>query len=98
MDPSLRALNGFGLGARVGERRKTGDPRGWLRSQLRGGAPVVRAPAEATPEALTEAIRAFRSIGQAGSETARQEARQESGELSPEAIRQAINWTKEMFA
>ena len=78
MDPSLRALNGFGLGARVGERAKTRDSRGWLRSQLKGGAPVLRAPAEATPEALTAAIRAFRSIGQAGSEAARQEARQDA--------------------
>ena len=65
MDPSLRALNGFGLGARIGERAKIGNPRAWLKSQLGGGAPTLRAPAEATPEALTEAIRAFRSVAQA---------------------------------
>jgi uncharacterized protein (DUF1800 family) len=78
MDPSLRALNGFGLGARIGERAKIGDPRAWLRAQLGGGAPTLRAPAEATPDALTEAIRAFRSVAQAGSEVARQQARQDA--------------------
>jgi uncharacterized protein (DUF1800 family) len=78
MDPSLRALNGFGLGARIGEPRKIGDPRAWLRAQLGGGAPTLRAPAEATPEALTEAIRAFRTVAQATNETARQPARQDA--------------------
>jgi uncharacterized protein (DUF1800 family) len=78
MDPSLRALNGFGLGARIGERAKIGDPRAWLKSQLRGSAPVLKPPTEATPKALTEAIRAFRGVAQAANETARQEARQDA--------------------
>jgi len=41
MDETLRALNRFGLGARVGERHTVGDPRRWLRDQLRGGPPAV---------------------------------------------------------
>ena len=39
MDTALRALNRFGLGARVGDRKRIGDPRTWLRRQLAGGAP-----------------------------------------------------------
>ena len=36
MDDTLRALNRFGLGARIGERGTIGAPRDWLRAQLRG--------------------------------------------------------------
>ena len=60
MDTALRALNRFGLGARVGERRRISDPRAWLRAQLDGGAPVLAAPPAGTPAALGDAIRAFR--------------------------------------
>jgi uncharacterized protein (DUF1800 family) len=64
MNLTIRALNRFGLGARSGEPRRIGDPRGWLRAQLKGGAPELKAPAEATPETITEALRAFRGVGQ----------------------------------
>ncbi len=64
MNPSIRALNRFGLGARGGEQRRIGDPRGWLRAQLKGGAPELSAPAEAAPDAINEALRAFRGVGQ----------------------------------
>jgi uncharacterized protein (DUF1800 family) len=77
MNSTLRALNGFGLGARAGESRRVRDPRGWLRAQLQGEAPVLRPPADATPDAITEAIRAFRSVGQ-GDDQQRREARQEA--------------------
>ena len=60
MNTTLRALNGFGLGARPGERGRVREPRGWLRAQLKGEAPLLRAPAEAAPEAIADAIRAFR--------------------------------------
>ena len=70
MNSTLRALNGFGLGARAGERQRIGDPRGWLRAQLQGGAPVLRAPAEGSPDAIADAIRAFRTIGQADDQAA----------------------------
>jgi uncharacterized protein (DUF1800 family) len=60
MDTALRALNRFGLGARIGERRRIGDPRGWLRAQLDGGAPALAVPTAGTPAALGDAIRAFR--------------------------------------
>jgi uncharacterized protein (DUF1800 family) len=79
MNSTLRALNGFGLGARAGEQRRIGDPRGWLRAQLQGDAPVLRAPADASPDAIADAVRAFRTVGQVDV-TARTE---------PEARRQA---------
>src|SRR5688572_6947928 len=60
MDLALRALNRFGLGARIGERRRINDPRAWLRAQLEGGAPTITPPPAGAPAALGEAIRAFR--------------------------------------
>ena len=77
MDSTLRALNGFGLGARPGESRTAGDPRGWLRAQLQGGAPTLPPPSEASADAIDEAVRAFRSIGQV-SDQERREARQQA--------------------
>jgi uncharacterized protein (DUF1800 family) len=77
MNTTLRALNGFGLGAHAGERRRIGDPRGWLREQLQGGPPVRPAPAEATSRAIGDAIRAFRTVGQAD-DPARRQARQQA--------------------
>jgi uncharacterized protein (DUF1800 family) len=60
MDPAIRALNRFGLGARPNERGRLRDPRGWLRAQLDDRAPVSEAPAGVTPTAVHDAIRAFR--------------------------------------
>ena len=79
MNPTLRALNGFGLGARIGERARVTDPRNWLRGQLRSGdAPLIPAPSEASASAIGDALRAFRSVGQAASEMQRQEARRDA--------------------
>src|SRR5688572_19885927 len=72
MNATFRALNGFGLGARPGERRDVRDPRAWLREQLRGGAPTLPPPDEATPDGISEAIRAFRSLRQGGQQARRQ--------------------------
>ncbi len=77
MNATLRALNGFGLGARPGERQRIGDARAWLRAQLQGNAPVMRAPAEGSPDAIADALRAFRTIGQ-GDDQQRREARQQA--------------------
>jgi len=75
MNSTLRALNGFGLGARAGEPRKVNDSRGWLRAQLQTGAPILRAPLEASPDAIANAVRSFRMIGQADAQQ-QQQARQ----------------------
>ena len=77
MNVALRALNGFGFGARPGEARRIGDPRAWLRTQLQNGPPVLRAPAEATPDAIEEAIGVFRAAGQ-GTDQERRDARQQA--------------------
>jgi uncharacterized protein (DUF1800 family) len=77
MNSTLRALNGFGLGARAGERRRVTDPRGWLHAQLQRSATALTAPPEATTEAVGEAIRAFRTLGQV-TESERQQARQQA--------------------
>ena len=46
MDQTIRALNRFGLGARIGERTTIPDPKGWLRRQLDGrGAASIEGPA-----------------------------------------------------
>ena len=78
MDTTLRALNGFGLGARPGERGRLRDPRGWLRGQLKGAPPLLRAPADASPDAISEAIRAFRPAAPQGNDQQRREARQQA--------------------
>ena len=75
MNAALRALNGFGLGARPGERRRVSDPKGWLHAQLGGDAPLIRPPAEASASAIADAIHAFRTVGQ-GDDQQRRAARQ----------------------
>ncbi len=74
MNTVLRALNGFGLGARPGEQAQVRDPRGWLRAQVSGGAPVLREPAEATFSAIGAAIADFRAASRPGPD--RRQARQ----------------------
>ncbi|HEY0670618.1 MAG TPA: DUF1800 domain-containing protein [Longimicrobiales bacterium] len=73
MDEALRALNRFGLGARIGERQRINDPRVWLRNQVtRRPDPL---PSRVKESEIADALRAFRSVGQ-GDERERREARQ----------------------
>ena len=74
MNSCLRALNRFGFGARVGDPRRIDDPRGWVRSQLTGAAPIIATPTEANPEQIAHAIASFRMVAQ-GDQLQRQEAR-----------------------
>src|SRR5688572_7871702 len=87
MDATLHALNRFGLGARAGEARTVGDPRGWLRAQLTGAPPVLETPAGAAT--LEEAIAAFRAAGQ-GDRQARQQARRRLVEIAAGEARAAL--------
>jgi uncharacterized protein (DUF1800 family) len=73
MDPTLSALNRFGLGARPGERGRISDPRGWLRGQLAGVPPAPAAPDVASSSAIAQALAAVRAAGQ--DQPKRQEAR-----------------------
>ena len=62
MDPRLRALNRFGLGARIGERDTISDPRGWLRAQLEATNGALPPDADVpTFEEIGGAILALRS-------------------------------------
>ena len=62
MNPALRALNRFGLGARPGEASALGDPRSWLMAQLDERPPLLDDPSLPTPDGLSEAIRALRRL------------------------------------
>lgn len=72
-DAALVALNRFGLGARVGERGRLTDPRGWLRTQLSTGVPTLSSPDIPEPRAIGDALRALRAAGR--DLDAKQEAR-----------------------
>ena len=89
MDRTLRALNRFGLGARPGERRQIRDPRAWLHDQLRGGGPLIETPPEAAPDAVSEALRAFRAAA-AGDQQKRREARRRLIEVAAAESRAAL--------
>jgi uncharacterized protein (DUF1800 family) len=89
MDAKIRALNRFGLGARMGEFRTIDDPRGWLRAQLEGGPPVLIAPPLASPSAIAAAIRAFRQADQ-GDPQQRQAARRRLVEIALAEARAAV--------
>jgi uncharacterized protein (DUF1800 family) len=89
MTPTLRALNRFGLGARRGERRQVRDARDWLRTQLDGGAPALRAPEGISPDAIGDALRGIRNVVQ-GSEQERREARRRLVEIGTTESRAAL--------
>lgn len=89
MDATLRALNRFGLGARQDERRTISDPRGWLRAQIDGGAPMLDAPGGASPGAIGDALRGLRRRGQLNDQE-RREARRRVVELGTSEVRAAI--------
>ena len=74
MDKRLRALNRFGLGARVGEPARIGDPRSWLLAQLDHDTSMP-APAGVTGDEIASALRGLR-MSAGGNERERQEARQ----------------------
>jgi uncharacterized protein (DUF1800 family) len=90
MDATMRALNRFGLGARRDERRTIADPQGWLRAQLDGGPPALRAPEGVSPGAIGDALRAQRMPDQRN-EQERREARQRLVELGTTEVRAALS-------
>ena len=90
MDVPLRALNRFGLGARRGERQRISDARGWLQSQLDGGAPLLRADEATSPAAIGDALRRLRMPGQRD-EQERREARRHLIDLAASEARTALD-------
>ncbi len=83
-DAALRALNRFGLGARVAERARIGDPRGWLRAQLQGAPPEMPAPAD-----IATALRTAR-MSAVNSEEVRQQARRRLVGIASDESRAAL--------
>ncbi len=65
------------------------DPRVWLRAQLEGGPPALKAPSQASPAAITDAIRAFRQAGQRDPQQ-RQAARRRLIEIASTEARAAL--------
>ena len=91
MDRTLRALNRFGLGARVGERHTLGDEREWLRAQVGAAAPTAPArtdgaPAAADPAGLAEVTAALTQLRDA--QRARDQERLQSAQRDIAAIRE----------
>ena len=75
MDPALHALNRFGLGARIGERRGLSDPRAWLRDQLGQSVPVPRGMS--SPMDVAAALRALRAAQSSSDQAATMRARRQ---------------------
>ena len=88
MNLQLRALNRFGLGARLGEKDRIGDPKQWLRNQLRE-APLLAAPEGASDKEISDALRQFRMAGQQDNQ-ARQEARRRLVRIAASEQRAAL--------
>ena len=88
-DAALRALNRFGLGARVGERARVGDAREWLRAQLQGAPPQLPAPASAVPGDIADGLR---TVGMRAvySEEVRQQARRRLVRIAEDESRAAL--------
>ena len=74
MDAKLRALNRFGLGARVGERATLNDPRAWLLGQIKPD--VAELPEAVSNADMSEALRAYRMAGP-DNQRERQQTRQQ---------------------
>lgn len=77
MDAHLRALNRFGLGARIGELRRgaSTDPRGWLRARLDPQSALLPGDADVpTLEEIASGLRRQREAARGGDEDARRAA------------------------
>jgi len=77
VDQALRALNRFGLGARIGERSALRDPRGWLLEQLDPGVALMQEPQPPAEGAPSEIARRLREAQRSGDPEAVRAARRE---------------------
>ena len=80
MNPTLTALNRFGLGARPGEPTRIGDPKAWLHGQLDGPPPLLENASVPTAETVAGALRGLRQAQLARDEAARAEAEAVEGD------------------
>ena len=91
MNTALRALNRFGLGARIGEPGTISDPRGWLRAQLRPA--VARLPEDDLPTLAQAAasLQGNRAAQLSGDEARLRESRRKLGRLVESERRAALD-------
>jgi uncharacterized protein (DUF1800 family) len=89
MNPALRALNRFGLGARPGEAARLGDPRGWLEGQLEGGPPLLGDPAQPQRQALAQMVEGLPQ-GRAADPEVLQQLRQRANPIINSEMRAAL--------
>ena len=86
MDMALRALNRFGLGARIGERREIPDARRWLADQLGVGATMADTGLS-SPTQIAEVIRRVQMAQRSRDQARIREARNElQGILTAESV------------
>jgi uncharacterized protein (DUF1800 family) len=90
MNPTLTALNRFGLGARPGQAARIGDPRAWLTGQLEGPQPALEDSSLPDRDAITAAIRGLREAQTARDEAARAEARRRVREINQAEMKAAL--------
>lgn len=99
IDPRLRALNRFGLGARPGELGQI-DPKGWLRAQVQPTAAINPDKSLLTTEAMIDALAAARNTGgmaQDRRQAMRKQGREMAGREVLSALRHAAT-TQTPFA
>lgn len=89
INPNLRALNRFGLGARRGEARAISH-RSWLLSQVSPEAALLRGADLMPTQALVEQLAAYRRQGSRGAD-ARQEIRQAGRDIYQREAQAALN-------
>jgi uncharacterized protein (DUF1800 family) len=90
MDGALRALNRFGLGARVGERAELADPRGWLLDQLDASDARLELPDLPNPEDVAGAARRLREARMGNAQPEIRAARRSIQEILGEESRAAL--------
>ena len=90
MNSTLRALNRFGLGARVGEKEGIGDPRNWLKSQLDPARTGIEATDLPSLEEVGSALRQSRQSQNTSDEETRRKGRQGLQQIAGREISGAL--------
>ena len=90
MNSTLRALNRFGLGARIGEKEGISDPRNWLKSQLDPSRTGIEATNLPSLEEVGSALRRSRQSQNTSDEKTRRKGRQGLQQIARREISGAL--------
>ena len=90
MNSTLRALNRFGLGARVGEKEGISDPRNWLKSQLDPSRTGIEATHLPSLEEVGSALRRSRQSQNTSDEETRRKGREGLQQIARREISGAL--------